>query len=133
MIVLIGINDIQLPDDRMCGADRDDPSVTAERLIAGHRTLIRAAHVRGVGTVGATLLPWSGSANWTAEGEAIRDEVNEWIRAGGEYDAVADFDRALDPEGTGRLPDGLHMGDHLHPSPAGYRAMADAIDLDTLS
>ncbi|MDG9726936.1 MULTISPECIES: SGNH/GDSL hydrolase family protein [unclassified Streptomyces] len=131
-IVLIGINDIQLHDDRMCGADGDDPPVTAERLVAGHRTLIRAAHARGVRTVGATLLPWGGSATWSADGEAIRDEVNEWIRTGGEYDAVADFDRALDPEGTGRLPDGLHMGDHLHPSPAGYRAMAGAIDLDTL-
>ncbi|MFV2176503.1 SGNH/GDSL hydrolase family protein [Actinomadura sp. LOL_016] len=132
-IVLIGINDIQLGDDRMCGVDRDDPPVTAARLIDGYRALIRAAHARGVEVVGATLAPYGGSAGWTAEGEEIRREVNRWIRTGGEYDAVADFDRALDPSGTGRVPDGLHMGDHIHPSPAGYEVMAGAIDLDDLA
>ncbi|MFJ8546035.1 SGNH/GDSL hydrolase family protein [Streptomyces sp. NPDC093586] len=132
VIVLIGINDIQLTDDRLCGVDRDDPPVTAQRLIDGYRTLIRAAHARGVRVVGATLTPYRGSAGWTAEGETIRDQVNRWIRTSGEYDAVADFDRALDPAGTGRIPDGLHMADHIHPSPAGYRAMADAIDLASL-
>ncbi|MFD0345791.1 hypothetical protein ACFQ0M_06225 [Kitasatospora aburaviensis] len=49
-----------------------------------------------------------------------------------EYDAVADFDRAVDPAGTGGIPDGYHCGDHLHPSPRGYRAVADSIDLDSL-
>lgn len=131
-IVLIGINDIQLHDDRMCKVDRDDPPVTAGRLIAGHRTMIRAAHARGVRIIGATLLPWGGSVNWNVDAEAIRGEVNAWIRTGGEYDAVVDFDRALDPGGSGRMPDGLHMGDHLHPSPAGYRVMAEAIDLGVL-
>ncbi|MGI5171348.1 SGNH/GDSL hydrolase family protein [Spirillospora sp. CA-253888] len=131
-IVLIGINDIQLPDDRMCGVDRDDPKVTAQRLIAGHRALIRAAHGRRVKVVGATLTPYQGSAGWTSGGEAVRRQVNQWIRTSGAYDAVADFDRALDPDGTGRIPDHLHMGDHLHPNPAGYRAMADAVDPNAL-
>ncbi|TDB90465.1 SGNH/GDSL hydrolase family protein [Actinomadura sp. KC216] len=127
-VVLIGVNDIQLHDDRMCGVDRDDPPVTARRLIDGYRTLIRAARARNVKIIGGTLTPFQGSAGWTDEGESIRDEVNRWIRSGGAFDAVADFDRALDPAGTGRIPDGLHMGDHIHPSPAGYRAMADAIN-----
>ncbi|OLT37992.1 hypothetical protein BJF79_28275 [Actinomadura sp. CNU-125] len=133
VIVLIGINDIQLPDDRMCGVDRDDPPVTAARLIDGYRALVRAARARGVRVVGGTLAPYAGSAGWTAEGEAVRREVNRWIRTSGEYDAVADFDRALDPSGTGRIPEGLHMGDHIHPSPAGYRTMAAAIDLAALA
>ncbi|MFB4317732.1 SGNH/GDSL hydrolase family protein [Actinomadura sp. 21ATH] len=131
-IVLIGINDIQLPDDRMCGVDRDDPPVTAKRLIDGHRTLISAARARGVKVIGGTLTPYRGSAGWTAGGEEIRRQVNHWIRTSGAYDAVADFDRALDPTGTGRIPDGLHMGDLIHPSPAGYEAMADAVDLGDL-
>ncbi|WP_067479024.1 SGNH/GDSL hydrolase family protein [Actinomadura hibisca] len=132
VIVLIGVNDIQLRDDRMCGVDRADPPVTARRLIDGYRKLIRAARARHVEVVGGTLTPYRGSAGWTADGERIRRQVNRWIRGSGEYDAVADFDRALDPAGTGRIPDGLHMGDHLHPGPAGYRAMADAIDLSAL-
>ncbi|NDU71733.1 SGNH/GDSL hydrolase family protein [Actinomadura sp. DSM 109109] len=132
VIVLIGINDIQLHDDRMCGVDRDDPPVTAQHLIDGYRTLIRAAHARNIKIIGATLTPFRESAGWTAEGESIRAEVNRWIRTSGDYDAVADLDRALDPTGTGRVPDDLHIGDHIHPSPAGYRAMADAIDLTVL-
>ncbi|WP_301173792.1 SGNH/GDSL hydrolase family protein [Actinomadura geliboluensis] len=127
-IVLIGINDIQLNDDRMCGVDLDDPPVTAQRLIDGHQALVRAALARGVTVIGGTLTPFQGSAGWTAEGEEIRRRVNRWIRTSGAYDAVADFDRALDPDGTGRIPEALHMGDHIHPSAAGYRAMAGAID-----
>ncbi len=127
-IVLIGINDIQLNDDRMCGVDLDDPPVTAQRLIDGHQALVRAALARGVTVIGGTLTPFQGSAGWTAEGEEIRRRVNRWIRTSGAYDAVADFDRALDPDGTGRIPEALHMGDHIHPSAAGYRTMADAID-----
>ncbi|QKW33012.1 SGNH/GDSL hydrolase family protein [Actinomadura sp. NAK00032] len=132
-IVLIGINDIQLNDDRMCGVDLDDPPVTAQRLIDGHQALIRAATARGVTVVGGTLTPFQGSAGWTAEGDEIRRQVNRWIRTSGAYDAVADFDRALDPDGTGSVPDALHMGDHIHPSPAGYRAMAGAVDLADLA
>ncbi|MEW2359746.1 SGNH/GDSL hydrolase family protein [Spirillospora sp. NPDC029432] len=131
-IVLIGINDIQLRDDRMCGVDREDPPVTAQRLIDGYRALIRLAHARNVEIIGGTLTPYRDSAGWSAAGERIRLQVNHWIRTSGEYDAVADFDRALDPTGTGRIPEPLHMGDHIHPSPAGYQAMADAITLPTL-
>jgi lysophospholipase L1-like esterase len=132
VIVLIGINDIQLRDDRLCGVDRDDPPVTARRLIDGHRSLIRAAHTRGVKVIGATLTPYAGSAGWSPEGETIRRQFNQWIRTSGAYDAVADFDRALDPAGTGWIPDNLYTGDYLHPNPAGFRVMADAIDINAL-
>ncbi|MFI2780777.1 SGNH/GDSL hydrolase family protein [Streptomyces sp. ALB3] len=131
VIVLMGVNDIQQTEDLTGGAGRDTPPVTARRLIDGHRSLIGAAHARGVRAVGATLTPFRGAAGWDAEGEAIRDQVNRWIITSGEYDAVVDFARALDPGGTGRIREDLHMGDHLHPSPAGYRAMADAVDLTT--
>jgi lysophospholipase L1-like esterase len=56
--------------------------------------------------------------------------VNEWIRAPGHFDAVIDFDRVLrDPHNPPRLLPAYDSGDHLHPSPAGYRAMAEAIPL----
>ena len=44
------------------------------------------------------------------------------------YDAVIDFDKATRDPGNPNLP--LYDScDHLHPSDAGYKAMADAIDL----
>ncbi|MFJ3791669.1 GDSL-type esterase/lipase family protein [Kitasatospora sp. NPDC090091] len=132
VIVSHGMNDILRAGDRICGVDRDDPPVTLQRLIDAHRTLIRAAHARGVRAVGATLMPFGGAPFWTPQTDRLRRDLNEWIRTSGEYDAVADFDRAVDPEGTGSIPDGYHCGDHLHPGPRGYRAVADSIDLDSL-
>ncbi|TYK52636.1 SGNH/GDSL hydrolase family protein [Actinomadura decatromicini] len=133
VIVLEGLNDIGgggFPDFG-CGAS---PKVTARQVIDAHRTLIRAAHARGVRIVGATITPMKGAQGYdTPANERIRDAVNHWIRTSGAYDAVADFDRALaDP----RVPDALRpafdSGDHLHPNDAGAAALAAAIDLTTL-
>ncbi|WP_405668943.1 SGNH/GDSL hydrolase family protein (plasmid) [Streptomyces sp. NBC_01166] len=132
VIVLMGINDIQQSDAAQGGTGSADPPVTARQLIDGHRALIRAAHARGVRAVGATLTPYRGAAGWSPAGETVRAQVNHWISTSGEYDAVVDFARALDPDSTGRIRQALHMGDHIHPNPAGYRAMADAIDLTAL-
>lgn len=132
VIVLLGINDIQHTGDPTGGTRREEPPVTARQLIDGHRALIRAAHTRRVKAVGATLTPFRHAAGWTAAGESIRAQVNRWILTSGEYDAVCDLARALDPDGVGRIRDDLHIGDHIHPNPAGYRAMADAIDLSAL-
>ncbi|MFC9891930.1 SGNH/GDSL hydrolase family protein [Streptomyces pilosus] len=131
VLVLIGVNDIQQTDPAN-GTEGDSPPVTAGQLIDGHRALIRAARTRGVRAVGATLTPFRGAAGWTAESEAIRGQVNQWISTSGAYDAVVDMGRALDPDDTGRIRDDLHIGDHLHPNPSGYRAMAGAIDLAAL-
>ena len=60
----------------------------------------------------------------------MRQAINAWIRTSGEYDAVIDFDAAVrDPEHPERFLPAYDGGDHLHPSAAGYKAMADAIDL----
>ena len=125
VIVLEGINDIG-------GLSRS--GVTAADLIAGHRQLIRRARAHGLRAYGATLPPFEGttiSGYWTPEGQEIRQELNEWIRTSGEYDAVLDFDAATrDPERpTWFLPQ-HDCGDHLHPGDTGYEAMANAIDLN---
>ena len=125
VIVMEGINDI--------GFGRENPSPTAEDLIAGHTQLIARAHARGLTIYGATLTPFEGANYWTPEGEEKRQALNEWIRTSGAYDGVIDFDEALrDPsQPTKSLPE-FDSGDHLHPSDAGYEAMANAVDLALL-
>ena len=64
------------------------------------------------------------------EGEAIREALNNWIRTGGAFDAVVDFEAATrDPNDPKRIRPEFDPGDHLHPNDAGYRAMAEAVDL----
>jgi lysophospholipase L1-like esterase len=56
--------------------------------------------------------------------------VNEWIRSGKAYDGVVDFDKATrDPADPKKLLEQYDSCDYLHPSDAGYKAMAEAIDL----
>ena len=121
--VLEGVNDI--------GVGGAKPSPTVAELIAGHRQLIDRARARGLRVYGGTILPYEGAAYWTPEGEAKRQAVNDWIRSSGAYDAVLDFDRLVrDVARPTRMQAGFDSGDHLHPAPAGYRVMADSIDLN---
>lgn len=132
VIVLQGINDIGMSEwQDLPGGPT--PDVPVERLIDGHRDLIRQAHAKGVKVIGATLPPYKGAMYYTEHGEAKRDALNHWIRTSGEFDAVVDMDRVLaDPTDPDRLAPAYDVGDHLHPNDAGYRAMAEAVDLDEL-
>ena len=122
VIVLEGINDI--------GNARNNPTPTAQDLIAAHKQLIEQAHARGLKIFGATLTPFWGAAYYSEEGEAKRQALNEWIRSGKAYDGVVDFDRATrDPADPKKFLERYDSCDYLHPSDAGYKAMADAIDL----
>ncbi len=123
IIVMEGINDI--------GNARQNPTPTAEDLIAAHKQLIMRAHAKGMKIFGATLTPFWGAAYYTDAGEAKRQALNEWIRTSRTYDGVVDFDKATrDPGDPKRLLAAYDSCDHLHPSDAGYEAMAAAIDLD---
>ena len=83
--------------------------------------------------IGGTLLPFENSPYWAESGEAMRQAVNGFIRNGGAFDAVVDFDAATrDPDRPVRLRPDFDSGDHLHPNDAGYKAMAEAIDLKLL-
>jgi lysophospholipase L1-like esterase len=122
VIVLEGINDI--------GGARQNPIPTAEDLIAGHKQLIEQAHARGLKIYGGTLTPFWGAAYYTDVGEAKRQALNEWIRTSKAYDAVIDFDKVTrDPADPKKFLAAYDLCDYLHPSDAGYKAMADAIDL----
>jgi lysophospholipase L1-like esterase len=104
--------------------------VTVNDVIAGHRQMIARAHEHGVKVYGATMAPYEGDDIFSEEGDAARQEVNDWIRTSGAFDAVLDFDAVWrDPARPSRIRDELHAGDHLHGNDAGYQALADSIDL----
>jgi lysophospholipase L1-like esterase len=122
VIFLEGINDI--------GGAREKPSPSADDLIAAHQQIIDRAHARGLKIFGATLTPFDGANYFAPEGEAKRQALNNWIRTSNAYDAFFDFDAATrDPNKPSKARPEYDAGDHLHLTPAGYEAMANAIDL----
>lgn len=108
-------------------------AVSAEDIIAGYRQIIRRAHAQDIKVYGATLTPYVGTifpGYYQPEGEAKRQAVNAWIRSSGAFDAVIDFDAVVrDPANPTKILPAYDVGDHLHPNDAGYRAMANAVDL----
>ena len=137
VIVLIGINDISWPGTAFA---RQEKRPTLEALTRGYAQLIAQARRRGVRVIGATLTPFAGALPGTplddyyqVEKDALRQQLNAWIRGSGSFDAVLDFDaRARDPAQPLRLLPAYDSGDHLHPGDAGNRALAEGIDLSLL-
>ena len=101
-----------------------------------YASMISQAHAAGLKIFGATITPFGANAYYTAAHEAVRQQVNTYIRSG-VFDGVLDFDAAVTDGGnppklqsqyaTWTSADG--SGDGLHPSPAGYQKMADSVDL----
>ncbi len=137
VVVMLGINDIGWPGTAFAPAS---PLPTLEALTAGYRQLVEQARSRGVRVIGATLTPFEGALPGTpldnyyhADKDALRRQVNDWMRTSGVFDAVIDFDAVLrDPAHPARMAPRFDSGDRLHPGDAGHRAMAEAVDLKTL-
>ncbi|MBV2365853.1 SGNH/GDSL hydrolase family protein [Streptomonospora nanhaiensis] len=126
VIVLLGVNDLGHPGTTA----PESETVSAEQIIGAHRQIIARAHAAGLRVYGGTILPFKGDTLGfhSAENEAKRQRVNDWIRGSGEYDAVIDFDRVMrDPADPLRLRPAYDSGDHLHPNDAGMAAMAEAV------
>jgi lysophospholipase L1-like esterase len=131
LLVIEGINDL--------GTLTRDAPTTPEQHAALVREMIGVlaqiaarARAHGIRVIGGTIMPDGASAYYhpDAANEADRAAVNAWIRTPGNFDAVVDFDAAMrDPKDSTRLRPELDSGDGLHPSIAGYQAMADAVPL----
>lgn len=129
IIMLAGGNDISAA--RILEAPKE--KVSAQQIIEGMKTLIGRARQKKIKIFGATLTPREGARFYYPDGEKMRQEINNWIRNGGAFDGVVDFDKVIqDPTQPGRMLAAYDSGDHLHPNDAGYKAMADAIDLAIL-
>jgi lysophospholipase L1-like esterase len=128
VIVMLGTNDLR---NRWA---KPEEEVNAEQMIAGMKQLSVRANTRGIKIFGATLTGFENETflpgAWTPEREKTRQAFNEWIREGGAFDAIVDFDRALrNPDRPASMLPIYDCGDHLHPSDLGYNKMGDAIDL----
>jgi lysophospholipase L1-like esterase len=137
VIVHLGINDIMIPAllPQFGQAAFAAEKVSAADIISGLQQLSARARARGVKIYGATITPFGSSTLpglFTPENEATRQAVNRWIRTGGAFDGVIDFEAAVrDPANPSRLrptydSDGVHLTD------AGYQAMANAVSLSML-
>jgi lysophospholipase L1-like esterase len=139
MFVLEGINDIGvgLGNTFVFGPRpnaQPGDETTADMLIGAYRQMISRAHDHGIRVAGGTLTPFEGAAYYSENGNKVRQAVNQWIRTGGAFDWVADFERVIqDPEHPNRFRPEFDSSDHLHPNDAGYKAMAGSIDLSIFS
>jgi len=131
VIVFEGVNDLG-------GLARNGEATPAahaalvQSVIAAYQQIILRAHAHGLRVYGATVTPYVGSGYYHPgpSSEADRQAVNQWIRAAGHFDAVVDFDAVVrDPAHLDQLLPAYDCGDHLHPSPAGYKAMGEAFPL----
>jgi lysophospholipase L1-like esterase len=119
LIVLEGVNDIAGP-----------AGPTAAQMIGGYRQLIARAHAHGIKVFFATILPFGGPKSHPAVPYKTRDEINAWIRSNREADGFIDLDAAIrDPADPLTMKAEWQSGDWLHPNDAGYKVMAEAIDL----
>jgi len=120
LMVFEGVNDI--------GGDFSGQVGT--NLIAAYTQFIGKAHAHHIRAYGATITPFGGNNYYTTSHEAARQAVNTWMRTNRLGDGVIDFDAAVrDPATPKNLRPAYDTGDHLHLNPAGYQAMADAVDL----
>ena len=131
LIVFEGVNDLG-------GLTRNGEVPAAEhallvqRILGAYQQIITRAHTHGIRVIGATITPYMGSDYYHPgpANEADRQAINAWIRASGYFDAVVDFDKVMrDPKQPDRLLPAYDCGDHLHPGPAGYRVMGEAVPL----
>jgi lysophospholipase L1-like esterase len=129
VIVLEGVNDVGV-FARLQDPPQAEHDALVTRVESALQQMVERAHQQGIKAYGGTITPFAGSDYYHPgpATEADRQKINDWIRTKGNFDTVIDFDAITrDPQNPAHLLPAYDCGDHLHPSPAGYAAMANAI------
>ena len=122
VVIFEGVNDI--------GGSRA-PEKTEAALIEAYTKMIDSAKAKGLIGYGATVTPFKASFYYTPEREQLRQNVNNWIRTCGKFDAVIDLETAICSKEDPFIMDStLHDNDHLHPNADGHRALGNFVDIN---
>lgn len=135
VLIQHGINDIIHPVGEEVNQFRPWSDLpTVDEMTEGFENLyVKHARRLGLKVYGGTLLPIYGWRTYADFRDELRVKYNDYIRRTETLDGVVDFDKAVrDNEKNERFAEGFDSGDHLHPSEAAYKAMADAVNLDFL-
>jgi lysophospholipase L1-like esterase len=124
VVVFMGTNDIRR-------------EASAEQVITGLKDIAARVKARGWKIIGVTVVPRhnvapvAGNTGWNDAKTKVRNEVNSWIREGGAFDAVIDFDHVVRSAAN---PDLLNVtyncGYEIHPTPLGYFKIAKSVELN---
>jgi lysophospholipase L1-like esterase len=117
------------PAPRFAEATPEQHEQLVSEMIAAYAQMIFRAHAAGLRAIGATITPFGGSMyGRSPANEADRQKINGWILAPGNFDSVVDFANVVaDPQDAAKMAPQFDSGDHLHPSPAGYKAIGESI------
>jgi len=122
-----GVTDVLL----FMGTNDINRGASRAQITAGMQDIINRVRAAGIRIFGATIIPRSDSG-WSAAKTQLRNEVNQWIRTGGAFDGVVDFDKAVrDPAHVDLLYPPYNC-DQVHPTPLAYVEMAKAISLTAI-
>ena len=134
VIIQQGINDIIHPVGDKVNVFRPMSDLpTVEELIEGLKGYIAQARSFDYKVYVGTLLPMGGWRTDAPFRQEMRHAYNAFIRTTDLIDGCIDFDKALrDTERPDYFRPEYDSGDHLHPSPAGYRRMAMEIPAEIL-
>lgn len=128
-LIFEGVNDIGSG-----AASSSTQSQISKGLQSAFKTIASEAKAAGITMFGATITPFGGNgqAYSNPTRDSARQTVNKWILAGGDggFVATIDFAKILaNPSNPSTLAPQYDGGDHLHPNPAGYQAIADQFPL----
>lgn len=125
VILLEGINDI-----RQSGPPDLKPGRSAAEAITAYRQIVARLADHQIKVIGGAVTPFEGAPRFDPAAEATRQAMNAFIRDGGLFAGVVDFDAALrDPQKPLSMMETASRPDHLHPNDEGYERMARAVDL----
>lgn len=130
VIIQHGINDIIHPVGVEVNKFRpwSDMPALADLQQGVENIYVKHARALRLKVYSGTLLPIFGWRTYQPFRDDLRNQFNEWLRSSPLFDGCIDFDKAVrDAKQPEKFADGFDSGDHLHPSEAAYKVMAETV------